>query len=95
MLLKEVMQVLQMIRIQGIHKIESVFTATTLKEPNNKRYLQKNKIYFPKENHSIVSLLQYGRCECTLLCERCAAHPYPELTLQKCNLCVSVLIKIN
>ena len=37
-----------------------------LEEPN-KRYLHKNHIYFSKENHSIVSLLQYGRCEHTLL----------------------------
>ena len=35
-------------------------------EFNNKRCLHKNKIYFPKENHSIVSLLQYGRREHTL-----------------------------
>ena len=37
-----------------------------LEEPNNKRYLHKNKIDFHKKNNSIVSLLQYGRCEDTL-----------------------------
>ena len=37
--------------------------AAMLEAPNNERYLHKNKVYFPKENHSIVSLLQYGRCE--------------------------------
>ena len=37
-----------------------------LEEPNNKRYLHKNKIDFQKKNNSIVSLLQYGRCEDTL-----------------------------
>ena len=37
-----------------------------LEEPNDERYLHKNKIYFPKENHYIVSLLQYGRRERTL-----------------------------
>ena len=30
-------------------------------------YLHKNKIYFPKENHSIVWLLHYGCREHTLL----------------------------
>ena len=40
--------------------------AAMLEEPNNKRYLHKNKIYFPKENHSIVSLLQNGCRENTL-----------------------------
>lgn len=34
-----------------------------LEEPNNKRYFHKNKIDFPKENHFIVSLHQYGRHE--------------------------------
>ena len=43
-----------------------MFTAAMLEEPNNKPYLHKNKIYFPKENHSIVALLQYGRRERTL-----------------------------
>ena len=43
-----------------------MFTAAMLEEPNNKPYLHKNKIYFPKENHSIVSLLQHGRREHTL-----------------------------
>ena len=43
-----------------------MFTAAMLEEPNNKPYLQTNKIYFPKENHSIVALLQYGRRERTL-----------------------------
>ena len=38
-----------------------------LENSNNKRYLHKNKIYFPKENHSIVSLLQYGRREHTIV----------------------------
>ena len=42
---------------------QSMFTSAMLEEPNNKIYLHENKIYFPKENHSIVSLLQYGRCE--------------------------------
>ena len=40
--------------------------AAKLDEPNNKRYLHKNQIYFPKENHSISSLLQYGHSEHTL-----------------------------
>ena len=44
----------------------SVFTAALLEERNNKIYLHKNKIYFSKENHFIVSLLQYGRREHTL-----------------------------
>ena len=43
-----------------------MFTAAMLEEPNNKPYLHENKIYFPKENHSIVSLLQHGRREHTL-----------------------------
>lgn len=30
-----------------------------LEKTNNKRDLHKNRIYFPKKNHSIVSLLQY------------------------------------
>ena len=42
-----------------------------LEEQNNKAYLHKNKIYFPKENHSIVSLLQYGRRESTLQMDLC------------------------
>ena len=37
--------------------------AAMLEEPNDKRYLRKNKIYFPKENHDIISLFQYGRRE--------------------------------
>ena len=40
--------------------------AAMLKEPNNKIYLHKNKIYFLKENHSIVSLIQHGLHENTL-----------------------------
>ena len=47
----------------------SVFTAAMLEEPNNKRYLQKNKICAPKENHCIVWLLQHGRRENTLYTE--------------------------
>lgn len=43
------------------------FIATMLEELNSKRYLHKNNIYFPKENCSIVLLLQYGRREHTLL----------------------------
>ena len=37
--------------------------AVMLEEPNSKRYLHKKRIHFPKENHSIVSLVQYGRRE--------------------------------
>lgn len=33
---------------------------------DNKSYLRKNKIYFLKDNHSVVSLLQDGRRERTL-----------------------------
>ena len=40
--------------------------ATMLEEPN-KKYLHKNHIYFPNENHSIVLLIQYGRHDHTLL----------------------------
>ena len=40
-----------------------MFTAAMLEEPNNKRYLHYNKIFFPKENHSIVWVLQYGHSE--------------------------------
>ena len=45
---------------------KSVFTAAMLEERNNKIHLHKNEIYFPKENHFIVSLLQNGRREHTL-----------------------------
>ena len=38
----------------------------TAEEPINKRYLHYDKIYFPKEIHSIVSLLQYDRRERTV-----------------------------
>ena len=37
--------------------------AAVLEVPNNRRYLHKNNIYFPKENRSVVSvvsLLQYS-----------------------------------
>ena len=36
--------------------------AAMLEEPN-KKYLRKNRIDFPKENHFNVSLHQYGRHE--------------------------------
>ena len=49
-----------------VSKLQSMFTAAMLEEPNNKRWLHKNKTYFPKQNHSIVSLLQYGPREHTL-----------------------------
>ena len=37
-----------------------------LEDQNNRRYLHKNRIYFPKENHCIVSILQHGRRAHTL-----------------------------
>ena len=41
-----------------------MFTAAMEEEePNNKRYFHYNKFFFPKENLSIVSLLQYGHSE--------------------------------
>ena len=40
--------------------------AAMLEEPHNKRYLHKIKIYFLKENLSIVSLIQNGFHENTL-----------------------------
>ena len=62
-----------------------MFTAAMLEEPNNKPYLHKNKIYFPKENHSIDLLLQHGLREHTL---------YPifktETILTKAWLCTGV-----
>ena len=53
-------------KMQSEYATNSVFMATMLEEPNTKRYLHKNKIYFPEENHFIDSLVQYGGFEHTL-----------------------------
>ena len=37
--------------------------AAMLDESKSKKHLHKYKMYFPKENHSIVLLLQHGHCE--------------------------------